>query len=862
MFSRLGGALATTAKRVAAAGGAAIVAAGAVGLSTAARMEQAEIGFTTMLGSGEKARVFLGELSAFAAKTPFEFPELQTAASSLVSAGIEADKVIPIMTTLGDVTSGMGTGSEGIKRATIALQQMNAAGRITGEDLNQLRDAGIPVYDLLANATGKSKEEVVKLAQAGKLGKTELDAMMRALETGGGLEKFTGLMAQQSQSLTGMWSTLKDTFSVGMAEAIQPLIPLIKEGLGGATSFLADNMPRLRDGLTQAVAAVRDFVGGADPDKTARFGEAVGTARAAVGDLRPALQDAAAALPSLNDAVSVGGAVLGFLADHLDTVIAQMPLLIAAFVAYKVAQAASNVAAIAAVPVQVALAISNIASASANRALAAAIAQQTVAQNVGTVSTARGTVATIAGTVAGIAASAAAKAMTAAQWLLNAALTANPIGLVIVAIAALVAAFVLAWKHSETFRTVVVGALNGVKNVTLSVVGGLVEAWFWWADKVLFAAEKAMGWIPGIGGKIKTARDGMAAVAGAIQGEIDKLKGKDIELGVKANGSWSMSAARAANEHANRRAAGGPIAGPGTGTSDSIPAVGPGGAPYRLSNGEHVWTAAEVAALGGHQAMVVLRGAVARGEVRAYATGGAVGTRMQPGTAAVARQAYGDVEHALLSAIAAEAARKAAAAQAEGGMLGGGPGGAMGWQRQMAALRAVFPGLALNSGYRPGSITATGNRSYHAQGRAVDVPPRIDVFDWIRANYGRGTKELIFSPAGGRQVHNGSPHVYTGITKSMHYDHVHWAMDQGGVARGVGMMPKLTSRPERVLSPRQTESFERLVDSLDRGPTTAVLSDRVEQLLERIANRPVQVMTPDGKVLFSTVRAAAEQMGR
>ena len=81
----------------------------------------------------------------------------------------------------------MGTGSEGVKRATIALQQMSAAGRITGEDLNQLRDAGIPVYDLLSSATGKSKEEVVKLAQAGKLGKKELGAMMEALESGKGL---------------------------------------------------------------------------------------------------------------------------------------------------------------------------------------------------------------------------------------------------------------------------------------------------------------------------------------------------------------------------------------------------------------------------------------------------------------------------------------------------------------------------------------------------------------------------------------------------------------------------------------------------------------------------------------------------
>jgi len=87
----------------------------------------------------------------------------------------------------------------------------------------------------------------------------------------------------------------------------------------------------------------------------------------------------------------------------------------------------------------------------------------------------------------------------------------------------------------------------------------------------------------------------------------------------------------------------------------------------------------------------------------------------------------------------------------------------------------------MNSGFRPGAITATGNRSYHSMGRAVDIPPEARYFDWIRANYGRSTKELIFSPEGSRQLWNGQPHVYGEPTKSMHYDHVHWAMANGGV---------------------------------------------------------------------------------
>jgi tape measure domain-containing protein len=137
------------------------------------------------------------------------------------------------------------------------------------------------------------------------------------------------------------------------------------------------------------------------------------------------------------------------------------------------------------------------------------------------------------------------------------------------------------------------------------------------------------------------------------------------------------------------------------------------------------------------------------------------------------------------------------------GAIGTGAGGG-GWQWQMAVLRQVFPGLALNSGFRPGAITATGNPSMHGRGRAVDVPPRMDVFNWIKANYGANTQELIFSPAGGGQIHRGKPHMYTGITRAMHFDHVHWGYDRGGVLPpGVSQVVNSTRQPEAILNPQQ-----------------------------------------------------------
>jgi tape measure domain-containing protein len=254
------------------------------GLEVAAQNEQAQISFTTLLKSGSKAKTFIGDLQQFAAKTPFDFPGLQQSASQLLAAGINSKKIIPIMTTLGNVTSGMGTGAEGVQRASAAIQQMNAAQKISAEDLNQLRDAGIPVYDLLSKALDKPKAKIAQLVQGGKLGKSALDKMMKALETGKGLERFSGLMDKQSQSLTGLWSTVKDTFGQGLAKAISPMIPFIKAGLGeistvmgsalggiykittAATNLATKAGPKIKQFFDDAKLAAKLFISGVTGD--------------------------------------------------------------------------------------------------------------------------------------------------------------------------------------------------------------------------------------------------------------------------------------------------------------------------------------------------------------------------------------------------------------------------------------------------------------------------------------------------------------------------------------------------------------------------------------------------------------------
>jgi hypothetical protein len=297
-------------------------------------------------------------------------------------------------------------------------------------------------------------------------------------------------------------------------------------------------------------------------------------------------------------------------------------------------------------------------------------------------------------------------------------------------------------------------------------------------------------------------------------------------------------------------AVGGAIDGPGTSTSDSVL--------IRASRGEHMLTAAEVSALGGHEAVYAMRKAIMSGwRPPGYAIGGEIGgRRRRPGTGdnfgdwllkkgkqlgKKATDAFSstvdfltdpvkslkDLAAGLLAKMpnaGADMAKVLAGAgkgvlnllvdkvkglflggnEGVSGGLGAAAGGGLGGSAgMMRILRAAFPGLPLNSGFRPGAITATGNPSMHGLDRAVDVPPRMDVFEWIRAHFPM-SRELIFSPAGGRQLYRGQNHMYSGITRSMHFDHVHWSYDQGGYLQpGYSMVYNGTSKPEPVLTSQQ-----------------------------------------------------------
>lgn len=171
-------------------------------------MEQYQTSFEVMLGDAEKAKTLITDIQNFAANTPLSKSDSVSIGSLLMNYGVEADEVIDKMTKLGDLAGG---NAEKMNRIALAYGQMLSKGKVTGEELRQMTEAGVPLQNALAESIGVTGDEFSKMVSAGKVGIDDLDKAIEGLTTGNG--KFAGMMEKQSQTMQGMLSTLQDNVS-------------------------------------------------------------------------------------------------------------------------------------------------------------------------------------------------------------------------------------------------------------------------------------------------------------------------------------------------------------------------------------------------------------------------------------------------------------------------------------------------------------------------------------------------------------------------------------------------------------------------------------------------------------------------
>lgn len=180
---------------------------GQYALQTAGSFEQLAISFRVMTGSAQTGQALTDAIIELGAKTPMTAQQLSRAAQLLLSFGESAENIIPDLQLLGDITGGE---VNRFNMLALAFAQVGANGKLMGQDLLQMVNAGFNPLQIMSQTTGKSMGQLRKEMEEGRVTFQMVAQAMRDAASEGG--RYFGLMEQQSQSLNGRLSTLGDTW--------------------------------------------------------------------------------------------------------------------------------------------------------------------------------------------------------------------------------------------------------------------------------------------------------------------------------------------------------------------------------------------------------------------------------------------------------------------------------------------------------------------------------------------------------------------------------------------------------------------------------------------------------------------------
>lgn len=207
-------------------------------------MDSLSVSLKTMLGNKKEADKLLADMITFAKTTPFQQDEVATAGKQLLAFGIEANKIIPTMTALGDVSSGL---AQPIGEMAYLFGTIKTQGKAMTVDIRQFANRGVPIYEELAKVTGKSGVALQKFIEDGKVGFPEIEKAFQNMSGKGG--KFFNLMGELSKTTGGQMSNLKDQL-IGLAvtvfKLLQPAINAIIKGLQSLMGFITRNIDTIK----------------------------------------------------------------------------------------------------------------------------------------------------------------------------------------------------------------------------------------------------------------------------------------------------------------------------------------------------------------------------------------------------------------------------------------------------------------------------------------------------------------------------------------------------------------------------------------------------------------------------------------
>ena len=192
----------------------------------AASFERSRVAWGVFLKDAEMGNEMFGKLYSLAQRTPLSFQGVEEAAQRLKGFGLATSEIIPTLERMGDVARG---NDETMQRLSLAYGQALAQGRVLTRDLYQFVNAGVPIFDALAQTMGKTVQEVQALVTDGKVGFPEIERALKALTDQGGL--FYGMMDKTAQTTEGKWSIAMDNWRAILADIGTSVLPGLNRAL-------------------------------------------------------------------------------------------------------------------------------------------------------------------------------------------------------------------------------------------------------------------------------------------------------------------------------------------------------------------------------------------------------------------------------------------------------------------------------------------------------------------------------------------------------------------------------------------------------------------------------------------------------
>lgn len=226
------------------------------GIKMAADLETMTQGFVTLLGSTEKANEAIKMIQKDAASTPFEMAGLVKANQLLTSVTKDANRSEAMLLNVGKALTAMGKGNEELDRIIVNLQLIGAVGKASMIDIKQFAFAGIPIFEMLKEHTGKTGDAINDMISNGEVSFEMLEEMFNKAGTGAG--RFARAFELQGGTFNQLMSNFKDNIAITMGALVKELG--IFDAVKGALSDLVEAMSNLAK--PESIAQIRAFFEG------------------------------------------------------------------------------------------------------------------------------------------------------------------------------------------------------------------------------------------------------------------------------------------------------------------------------------------------------------------------------------------------------------------------------------------------------------------------------------------------------------------------------------------------------------------------------------------------------------------------